>query len=179
MLTHPTTLTPSHIPLYSPTHPHYTHIPTHAHYTHTLTHPYYTHTFTHPTTLTYPHTPTTLRPSHIHYITYMYSQNYTAECDPRHEDTSPSDSSTNAIPSHDPEPADTVLRSRFNPSSISQTHSTQTDSGGGYADSDGGTDGSGAVSLRLIMSENSLTVTVSPSCTLGELRRYLISNYQD
>jgi len=96
----------------------------------------------------------------------------TAEQDPRHEDSSQSDSYTNTIPSHDPEPADTELRSRFKPSSIAQTHSTQTERGGG---GDGDGDRSGTVSLRLIMSENSMTVDVNPNCTLGELRRYIIA----
>ena len=99
----------------------------------------------------------------------------TAEQDPRREDSSQSDSYTNTIPSHDPEPADTELRSRFKPSSIAQTHSTQTERGGG---GDGGGDGDGdrsTVSLRLIMSENSMTVDVNPNCTLGELRRYIIA----
>ena len=106
----------------------------------------------------------------------FHTHKTTAEQDPRREDSSQSDSYTNTIPSHDPEPADTELRSRFKPSSIAHTHSTQTErGGGGDGGGDGDSDRSGTVSLRLIMSESSVTVDVNPNCTLGELRRYIIA----
>ena len=64
--------------------------------------------------------------------------------------------------SHDDEPTEPELRSRFVPTS-------GTPSQGGRGRGDGGA----TISLRLILSQNSMTINVRPNCTLGEIRRYV------
>jgi len=118
------------------------------------------------------HTPTpSPTPTHIHTYAHTYAHTRTTAEQNQRQDSNTSTTtsrsatpppSTQATPSHGDEPAEPELRSRFAPTS-----------GTSQGSRDHG-DASATISLRLILSQNSMTIDVRPSCTLGEIRRYTI-----